>query len=127
MKSSLLAGLLAVGYMFTAACSKDIQNPDAVRQAVIDDVKARAAQTGLNPDAMDVSVSSVSFATDQAHATVAFTPKGAPQGGGMSMDYVLARDGSKWKVTDRQMARPPGSAPAQPDLPAGHPAVGNPQ
>ncbi len=125
---------LIVAALVLAGCSKDIQTPEAVRQAVTDDVRARASKTGLNPDAMDVSVSSVSFATDQAHANVAFTPKGMPPGSGMSMDYTLARQGGKWVVTDRQMsggtpheAIPPGSAPGSGELPPGHPSLGTKQ
>ncbi len=112
--------------LLLAGCSKNIQTPDAVRQAVMDDVKNRAAKTGLIADAMDVSVSSVSFAKDEARATVAFSPKGMPPGSGMSMDYVLTRKGDAWSVTSRQlsgpMGMPPAGAPAG-QLPPGHPGT----
>lgn len=117
---------LLIAALFLSGCAKNIQNADVVRQAVIDDVKARAATTGLNMDAMEVTVSSVSFAKEQARATVAFTPKGAP-GGGMSMDYVLAEKSGKWVVTGRQMSiaaphgAPGGEPGAMPALPPGHP------
>ena len=125
VKSYILACVLSVTALFVGACSKDIQNPDAVRQAIIDDVRARSSQTGLNPDAINVAVSSVSFAPDQAHASVMFTPKDVPQGG-MVMNYVLKRDGNKWVVTNRElggMAQPNSGG----QLPPGHPGVGSQQ
>ena len=121
MKLALAAlALLATG------CSKNIQTTDAVRQAVVDDVNVRAAQTGLKTDAMDVNVSAVSFAQNEARATVAFSPKGLPPGSGMSMDYVLTRKGNAWAVTSRQLSGPPagfGAPGASGQLPPGHPGT----
>jgi hypothetical protein len=130
-----IVGLALAVFLF-AGCGKNIQTPEAVRQAVQDDVKARAAQTGLNVDAMEVSVSSVSFEKDVAHANVMFTVKSAG-GGGMQMQYDLARSGDVWKVTGRKAAgmempgagpggAPTGAAPGQMTpqaLPPGHPAT----
>jgi hypothetical protein len=118
-----IAALMLVG------CGKNIQNQESVRQAILDDIAARQATTGVNMSAMDVNVSSVSFAKEQARATVMFTAKGSPGGGGMSMDYVLAEKSGKWVVTGRQMsvATPHGAgelpAGAAPQLPPGHPTT----
>ncbi len=123
---AFIATLLLVG------CTKNIQNQESVRQAIIDDIAARQASTGVNMSAMDVNVSSVSFAKEQARASVMFTPKGTPGGGGMSMDYVLAEKSGKWVVTGRQMsvATPHGAGElpgggAAPQLPPGHPDTGS--
>jgi len=125
MKATLV--VLAV---LLAGCSKNIQTPDAVRQAVLDDIKVRAGQTGLNMAAMEVSVSALSFAQDEARATVAFNPKGMPAGSGMSMDYTLSRKGGQWAVTSRKMSSPPpglGAPSGGGVLPPGHPSVENKQ
>ena len=114
---------LAALALLVAGCSQNAQTPEAVRQAIVDDIKVRSAQTGLKMDAMDVSVSSVSFATNEARATVAFSPKGMPPGSGMSMDYVLTRKGGGWAVNSRQLSGPPGSAAPAGALPPGHPGV----
>ena len=81
-----------------AACTKDIQNTDAVRRAIVDYLKARQDKTGLNMDLMKVDVSSVTFSSsgNEAHATVMFTPKAG--GAGMQIPYTLDRKGDKWVV-----------------------------
>ena len=93
-KLTLLIGAVAL----LAGCSKDIQNSDAVKQSVVDYLKARTAETGLNMDLMQVDVTAVSFDKDQARATVYFRPKSSPDAGGMAMNYVLDRKGAKWVV-----------------------------
>jgi len=131
--------------LILAACSKNIQNTEAVKQGVVDYLKDRAPTMGLNISAMDVNVGSVSFEKDVARASVSFVPKGMPPGsGGMSMDYVLERKGDKWAVKGRQVSPgnshgdqplpgslspgllPPGSLP-QGTLPPGHPPTGQSQ
>lgn len=107
-----------------AGCGKNIQNPDAVKQGVMDYLKERSSTMGLNMDAMDATVNSVSFEKDVARAAVMFSVKGTP-GGGMSMEYVLDRKGDKWVVRSKQMSSPPaggpsGASPAD-ALPPGHP------
>ena len=115
--------LLPAALLLTACSRKDIQTPEAVRQAVMDDLQARQAKTGVDLSTMKVEVPSVTFNKDEARATVSFLPKG---GGGMQMPYTLTRKGDKWVVTERGVAHadalPPGAA-SQP-LPAGHPSVG---
>jgi hypothetical protein len=111
-----------------AACSKNIQNKEAVKQAVLEYLDARAAQTGLNMGAMDVDVSAMTFERDQARATVSFRLKEG--GGGMEMNYTLDRKGDKWVVRGGQMSgASPHAAPAPggpvPEIPPGHPSEGS--
>ena len=116
MKTALIVGCAVL----LAACSKNIQTTEAVRSAILADVEARKEKTGVDPSKMDIGVSNVSFAEDQARANVAFTVKGGPEGGGgMQMSYVLKRDGAKWVVTGRQMsvASPHGEGGLPPATP----------
>ena len=99
-----------------AACNRGNTNKEAVRQGVIDFVAGR----GLNVQGMNVEVRTVQFNGTHADATVEFTPKGGTAGSGMSMQYQLEQQGSKWVVTGRRdmgaphggNAAPPGQAPA---------------
>lgn len=112
--------LLAAAALILAGCAKNIQNPDAVKQGVMDYLQERAGTMGLNMGAMDANVTSVSFEKDVARASVAFVVKGAPAGGGgMSMDYVLDRKGDKWVVRGRQAS--PGKAHGADALPPAPP------
>ena len=90
----------------------------------MDYLKERASTMGLNMDAMDANVTSVSFEKDVARAAVAFVVKGQPGGGGMNMDYVLDRKGDKWVVRGKQVS--PGNAHGAEALPQGHPPAGSP-
>lgn len=136
----LLLFLAAV--FFLVACSKDIQTTEAVRQGILDYLGARTAEIGIDMNNIEVKVTSVSFETDVARASVSFVPKGVPGGGGMAMNYVLDRKGDKWAVRGRQSdsSNPHGggpplpgvdgqSSPEQPSgqLPSGHPSVGTKQ
>jgi hypothetical protein len=118
--------------MLLAACSRDIQNTDAIRQGVIEYLQARTAQTGLDPNMMQVEVTSISFQRDEARAGVFFRPKNGPEAGGMQMNYVLDRKGSKWVVRGRTEngANPhgaPGGGIQMPALPPNHPPIGSKQ
>jgi hypothetical protein len=123
--------VLLAAALLLISCGKDIQNNEAVRQAVVEDLTRRQAQTGLDMNTMQVDVSSVSFRKNAADAVVSFTPKNA-EGGGLRMNYVLERKGDKWVVTGRQASgmSSHGNVPL-PDagdgtgqaLPPGHPAV----
>ncbi len=113
------------------SCGKDIQNNEAVRQAVIDDVAKRQAQTGLNMSMMQIDIASVSFRKNAADAVVSFKPKNMASEG-MRMNYVLERKGDKWVVTGRQASATSshGNVPlpnsgdgAGQTLPPGHPRV----
>lgn len=134
--------LLPAAAILLAACAGDIQNTEAVRQGVLEYLNARTAQTGLDMNLMQVTVSSVSFqGGTEARATVSFRPKGGGDGGGpMTMNYTLDRKGSKWVVRGRtesganphggtpQMAPvQPGTLPPGGALPPGHPPVGSKQ
>jgi hypothetical protein len=116
-KLALIAPILLL-----AACSKDIQNTEAVRQGVVDYLQQRTAETGLDLNSLVVTVSTVSFEQDVARATVAFSPKSAPGAPGMSMSYVLDRKGDKWVVKGRQVN--PGNPHGAGEIPPGHPATG---
>ena len=101
-----------------AACNRGNTNKEAVRQAVIDFVASR----GLNMQGMNVDLTAVQFNGNRADATVEFTPKGGAAGSGMSMQYQLEQQGSKWVVTGRRdmgaphggNAGPPGAGGTSP-------------
>jgi hypothetical protein len=94
-----------------AACNRGNTNKEAVRQGVIDFVAGR----GLNVSGMNVDVTAVQFNGNHADATVSFTPKGGAAGSGMSMQYQLEQQGSKWVVTGRRdMGAPHGGNAATP-------------
>jgi hypothetical protein len=87
----------AVSVVLLAGCKKDIQNQDAVRQAVMNYLSKRSDLL-----AMDVSVSSVAFREDEATAQVHFQAKGNDSpAAGMTMQYVLERKGGQWVVKGR--------------------------
>jgi hypothetical protein len=138
---------LTLAALFAAACSNaNIDNKDAVRTAMIEYLVTNQASTGIDPSAMDVNVDAVQFERDTARATVSFLIKGSDQG--MQGNYTLTRDGNKWGGVTRQSmtaaphgvdsvnAPPPAAEQgkesllpvplpgSQPQLPAGHPAVG---
>lgn len=109
---------------------------------MIEYLEKTKASTGIDPAAMDINVDAVQFERDTARATVSFLIKGSTNG--MQGNYTLKRDGNKWGSVTRQsmtvaphgtdVAAPPaqekepllpGPLPGtQPQLPAGHPAVG---
>ncbi len=105
-----------------AACNRGNTNKEAVRQAVIDFVASR----GLNVQGMNVALTAVQFNGNRADATVEFTPKGGAAGSGMSMQYQLEQQGSKWVVTGRRdMGAPHGGSGATPGA-GGAPSGENP-
>ena len=126
--------LLALAALL-AACSKNIQNPEAVRSAVLEYLAARAAQTGLNMGQMQVEVATVSFEKNTARTTVSIKPKGVAAG--MQISYTLDRKGDKWVVrpggSPHPTALPEGAMPSSEkappippgaSMPAGHPPIG---
>jgi hypothetical protein len=117
-----------------AACArKNIENKDAIRQAVVEYLGSRQAQTGLDMSTMDLDVTAMTFERDTARATVAFRIKGSDAG--MQLNYTLDRKGDKWVVQPRPdggggaghgVVLPEGSAgdkAGSSTLPPGHPAV----
>ena len=117
--------------LLLGACTKDIQNKQALKDSVIDYLNERMSTTGLDVRLMDVDISSMSFERDQARATVVFRPKATPEGQPMTMNYSFDRKGDKWVVRGRQDsgANPhgagglpaPGAAQPGTALPPGHP------
>jgi hypothetical protein len=109
------------------ACNKAPQTKEAVKQGVIEHLGKGA---GLDLTAMDVDVTAVSFAENQAKATVNFRPKSSPDQG-MQMNYTLESKGNKWIVLKKAgaSASPHGDATVAPapapsgGLPPGHPPV----
>lgn len=95
IRPALIAAALSI--VVLAGCKKDIQNQEAVRQGVMSYLSKRSDLV-----AMDVSVASVSFHQDEATAEVHFQAKGNNSpGAGMTMQYVLERNGSQWVVKGR--------------------------
>jgi hypothetical protein len=108
----------------SAACRRSIDDPELVRQGVIDYLSKRS---NLNVSAMNVVVANVSFQKNRADAEVTFTAKGSNPRRPMSMHYTLELQGDHWVVKDKAEAgqNPHGAeaAPAGAELPPGHPAV----
>jgi hypothetical protein len=125
----LFCGICALGL---SSCSKDIQNKDAVRQGVVDHLKARK-NLDLDLSSMQVEVTAVSFRENEADATISFVPKGGSPAQGMSMKYTLVRNGAAWQVKQKAEATnnphsggstaPPAEVPGGATLPPGHPPM----
>jgi hypothetical protein len=117
--------ILLVLFGILAACNKAPQTKEAVKQGVVEHLGKGA---GLDLNSMDVEVTSVSFAENQAKATVNFRPKSSPDQG-MQMNYTLEAKGNKWVVLKKagNSASPHGDATVAPapsnGMPPGHPPV----
>jgi hypothetical protein len=125
---------LVAAAVFLAACSKDIQNKQALKDGVIEYLNGRMSQTGLDVSRMDMDISGMTFERDQARATVVFRPKGSTEGTGTTINYSFDRKGDKWVVHGRQDSSvnphgagglstlpSPGADGGPPALPPGHP------
>ena len=116
MKSPTIAAALGLSLALLSGCKHDIQNTDAVKQGVASYLAKRSDLL-----AMEVSVTSVTYNKNEATATVHFQAKGnnAP-GSGMTIQYVLERQGDKWTVKGRAGSDPHGAAGAgMPGMPPG--------
>ena len=143
--ASMVCALVLTG------CAKNIDTKEAVQ----DGVRKGVAKRGIDPNQMDVDVTSVQFHGSTADATVSFRAKGQPAGGGLTVNYTLDRVHDEWVVKSRapmntmghtkgsELPGTGGSAGAignltnSPDghatpntggtapLPPGHPAVGS--
>ena len=123
--------LFAAALLLAACAKKNIENKDAIRQAVVEYLNARQAQTGLDMSTMDVNVTAMTFERDTARATVEFRVKNSEAG--MQLNYTLDRKGDKWVVQARQdggqghgvVGAEPGVAiPSDKgQLPPGHPSI----
>jgi hypothetical protein len=80
-----------------AGCAKNIDNKEAVQEGVRKGVVKR----GIDPNQMDVDVTSVQFHGSTADATVSFRAKGQPAGGGLTVNYTLDRVKDEWVVKSR--------------------------
>ena len=111
-----------VACLLVAGCANQIQNKEAVRQAIADHL---AKNSGLNMDAVDMEIRSVSFQKDRASAAVMFRPKGSSSGDGMQMSYELERQGSRWVVKGRSESRGSAHGAVVPGaaMPPNHPPV----
>ena len=125
-----IALTLAAVLALTCACSRNIQNKEAVKQAVVEYLNARQAKTGLDMSAMDVDVLGMSFEQNQAVATVYFKLKSGD--GGMKLEYDLDRKSDHWVVRGIRSSSGPhgsdGTGPGAdtgnaPSLPANHPQL----
>jgi hypothetical protein len=128
-----LTAVLVIGA--GSACKRNIDNQEAVRQAVIDYLGKRS---NLNVSAMNIDVTSVTFRPNEADAVVAITARGAAPGQPMSIPYRLERQGDHWVVKGKAESggSPHGASAANPheaaeppmagELPPGHPAVPSP-
>jgi hypothetical protein len=130
---ALAAPFIVVALLLAACGQKNIENKEAIRQAVIEYLTARQAQTGLDVSTMDVNVMAMTFERDTARATVEFRVKNGD--GGMQINYTLDRKGDKWVVQARQdsgqghgvVAPGGGGTGVSPSgagqLPPGHPSI----
>jgi hypothetical protein len=133
----------ALSALVLTSCGKDIQNKDAVRQGVVDHLKARK-NLDLDLSSMQLEVTAVTFRENEADAEVSFVPKGGTAAQGMTMKYTLERKGDAWAVKQKSeatnnphsggaMAPPAGMPGATPggmpgagggmSLPPGHPPM----
>ena len=120
---------LALALLTLAGCSsQNIQTKEAVKEAIVSYLNARAQKTGINMGAMNVEVNTMSFQADHATVGVSFNLKTGE--GGMQMSYELDREGNKWVVkgastTGKESGgMPPNHPPAGGALPPGHPPAG---
>jgi hypothetical protein len=118
--------LLALTLLLAACARKNIENKEAIRQAVVEYLNSRQSQTGLDMSAMDVNVTAMTFERDTARATVDFRIKNGE--GGMQFNYTLDRKGDKWVVQPKPEAGGhagalPGDSKDTGALPPNHPAI----
>ncbi|MCU1337735.1 MAG: hypothetical protein JWO19_3316 [Bryobacterales bacterium] len=121
--------MLAAALLMAACARKNIENKDAIRQAVIEYLNSPQvqAQTGLDMSSMDVNVTAMAFERDTARATVDFRVKNGDAG--MQFNYTLDRKGDKWVVHPKAENGGghgivlPGNDKASSELPPGHPSV----
>jgi hypothetical protein len=136
VKRIALLALLIVNLLLAACARKNIENKEAIRQAVLDYLNSRQAQTGLDMSTMDVIVTAMTFERDTARATVDFRVKNGDAG--MQINYTLSRKGDQWVVEPKAqnsgghgVVLPPGGdtsgassgSSGAGQLPAGHPAI----
>jgi len=109
-------------------CTKNIQNKEAVKKAVMEHL---AQMKSLSLSNMDVDVASVNFKDKEAEALVRISPKGGDPSAGMQIGYILDQKGGQWVVRKKadagasphggmSMPAPETKAPlSHPPLPSG--------
>ncbi len=97
MKHSGLLFIAVAGALVLGGCAKNIDNKEAVQ----DGIRKGVATRGIDPNQMDVNVTSVQFHGNTADATVQFAAKGQPAGGGLTVNYQLERVKDEWVVKGR--------------------------
>jgi hypothetical protein len=114
----------AAALLLIAACGKNIQTTEAVRDGILEYLKTRS---DIDLKNMTVDVSSVSFRQGEADATVTFRATGiSDPSGTMAIRYTLEEKGGKWVVKGRASAGagdPHGAQPPAGALPPGHPTT----
>jgi hypothetical protein len=90
------AGLLVL-IAIASGCANKMETREAVQLGVIEGV----AKRGVNVEAMDVKVTSVSFHDKVVDAVVAFAPKGGSVNDGLTMKYTLEQQGEHWVIKGR--------------------------
>jgi hypothetical protein len=98
MKFGLVTTAALSAALLLAACAKNIDTEDAVKQAVLKDISSK-----VDVSAMDINVDSVSFRDKEADAQMSFRPKGNAASAGIVMKYTLKREGDLWKISTRNM------------------------
>lgn len=118
----LLLGTIC-GALILAGCAKNIDNKEAVQEGV----RKGVAKRGIDPNQMDINVTSVQFHGNTADATVAFAAKGQPSGGGLTVNYELERVKDEWVVKSRAPMSTMGHTQGAelPGMGSGHGATGN--
>ena len=129
MKVILISSITACALLVSCAGGPP-QTKEAVQEGI---VKYISKRKDMMMSSMNVEVSAVTFKQGEAEATVAFSAKNAPGGGGsMTMNYQLEAKGKEWVVKSRRdtgggTANPHGGgameapAGAMPAMPPGHP------
>jgi hypothetical protein len=122
---------LALVVLFSAGCKKNIQNNDAVQQAIVNHL---SKNKGISLGGMEIAVKNVTWRDNEADAVVSFKPKGGDEMSGMEMRYTLERKNNEWAVKAKAdsgghgatapMGGMPGGMPGGGAMPPGHPPMG---
>lgn len=114
----------AAAFLLIAACGKNIQTAEAVRDGILEYLKSRS---DIDLKNMTIDVSSVSFRQGEADATVTFRAAGiADPSGTMAIRYTLEAKDGKWVVKGKgstSSGDPHGAQAPSGAMPPGHPAT----
>jgi hypothetical protein len=89
--------VILLALIAAAGCRPAVESREAIRLAVIEDLKGRS---GIDPARTTVRVVKVTYIKDRAEADVAFHTKGGnPEA--LDVHYSLSREGKGWKVESR--------------------------